>query len=377
MPEIFLYVAIALWAVLRYAYFRNKGRTEVYAEKDQGSFDGYDKVLTVRIPYYSHLSAEGKERFVSRMVEVMKEVPVRGRDGFEISGEVRILLAGCITQLTFGFSNPSMPFLQGVAVYPEAFYSRFLRAWVKGLALGNGVVCISWKDFVEGYADSSDTYNLGLHEFGHILRFQALETSLFDARLSSYFEQWEELGTPVFMRTQNRSENFFREYGGTNKVEFFSVCIENFFEVPDKFEQELPELYYHLCYLMKQNPLNKGEDYAFDTEDIREANTKGIEHVPVYELWNSEREFNLWGNSEGFIMGCLIISVVAFLMMSVESRIITLRLLFVCLSIFMIVRWAYYSDYKAVANRYYIRHVAFKIVPVIGILALLFKAIFI
>jgi len=375
MPEILLYIAIGLWAVLRYTYFRNNGR--VKAEKVPASFREYDLMLGSRIPYYNQLSAEGKERFVSRMVEVMQVVPMRGREDFEVTKEVRIQLAGCITQLTFGFHQPNMPFLQGVAVYPEVFYSRLLRAWVKGLALGNGIVFISWKDFVEGYADSSDTYNLGLHEFAHILRFQALEASLFDERLSSYFEEWEELGTPVFMRTRNRSEDFFREYGGTNQVEFFSVCIENFFEVPDKFEQELPDLYYHLCYLMKQNPLNKTEDYAFDMDDIREANAKGIEHVPVYDVWNSEREFELWGSFETLIFGSLFFSVIAFLFMSIEAKFITVRLLLICLSIFMVVRWVYYNDYKAVVNRHYIRHIAFKVVPVMGVIALLFKAIFI
>ncbi|WP_410603855.1 zinc-dependent peptidase, partial [Bacillus sp. SIMBA_008] len=36
---------------------------------------------------------------------------------------------------------------------------------------------------------------------------------------------------------------YFREYAYTNKFEFLAVILEHFFETPEIFKREFPELY--------------------------------------------------------------------------------------------------------------------------------------
>ncbi len=56
-------------------------------------------------------------------------------------------------------------------------------------------------------------------------------------------------------------ESFLRKYAGVNKQEFFAVCIEHFFEVPEKFQHNLPKIFHHLCVLLNLDPLNEKDDY--------------------------------------------------------------------------------------------------------------------
>ncbi|MFZ6013111.1 MAG: zinc-dependent peptidase [Bacteroidota bacterium] len=53
------------------------------------------------------------------------------------------------------------------------------------------------------------------------------------------------------------ADNFFRPYACTNVHEFFAVSVENFFERPAQFKNELPELYDILTQLLKQDPLKE------------------------------------------------------------------------------------------------------------------------
>lgn len=372
MAEIVLYAIILLWALSRYYWYFNLPDKQLVEEYSNLEFNEYDEILSTRMPYYQKLSAAGKAKFIGRLVYTMNKVPVAGREEFEVTTTEKVFLTAGIIQLTFGFSRPNIPFLKGIVVYPDVFYSRLLDAWVKGLSMGNGMVLLSYNHFVEGYQDSADTYNLGLHEFAHVLRFQANDLSLFDERLSTYFEDWEEVGTPVFMQTRTRQQDFFREYGGTNVSEFFSVCVENFFEVPEQFKQELPELYYHLCYLLKQNPLNATNDYMFNEEEIAEANLLIKNDLPIYKQWNSQRELIFLESVNTFIAVLGIISVIMFFSNSTECQFVSGRLLVCSSFIFLSVRTVYYRNPKAVLNKKYLAYFFFKLLPVLAFLVIVF-----
>jgi hypothetical protein len=46
----------------------------------------------------------------------------------------------------------------------------------------------------------------------------------------------------------------FRTYAGTNEEEFFAVAVEYFFEQPQLFLKEQPELYDLMRKLLRQDP---------------------------------------------------------------------------------------------------------------------------
>jgi Mlc titration factor MtfA (ptsG expression regulator) len=45
------------------------------------------------------------------------------------------------------------------------------------------------------------------------------------------------------------------KYAATNYQEFWAVCIETFFERPEEFKKQMPNLYFALCHLLNQDPL--------------------------------------------------------------------------------------------------------------------------
>ena len=63
---------------------------------------------------------------------------------------------------------------------------------------------------------------------------------------------------------QAGEKSFLRSYGGRNEQEFFAVCVEHFFEVPENFKQKLPDIFFHLCILLNQDPLQKTKDYVLE-----------------------------------------------------------------------------------------------------------------
>jgi MtfA peptidase len=374
MAEFILYAIILLWALSRYYWYFELPDTVLVAEYSAAEFKEYDAILRAEFPYYQKLSDEGKSYFIGRLKFAMDKVPLAGREGMEITPRVTVLIIACLTQLTYGFAKPHIPFLKGVIVYPEPFYSKILQAWVKGLSMGNGLVLLSYQHFVEGYQDTRDTYNLGLHEFAHVLRFQANEYGLFDERLSAYFSEWEEAGYPVFMETRSRQQDFFREYGGTNSSEFFSVCVENFFEVPDLFRAELPELYYHLCFLLKQDPLNTAGDYAFDEQEVRAVNQTYALHLPVYKLWNSQHELIMLESVDTLVAVFGIVAVACFIGASEEHRWVAFRLLAAVSFIFCAVRTYYYRNIRSVLNKRYLSYFLFKLAPLLALITIVYAA---
>ena len=60
---------------------------------------------------------------------------------------------------------------------------------------------------------------------------------------------------------REKKYEYLRSYAFTNEHEFFAVCVEHFFESPDKFALELPKLFDIMCSLLNQNPLNTVDDY--------------------------------------------------------------------------------------------------------------------
>lgn len=371
MIEITGYVVLLLYAL--YRYHLSSEAEEDWFVHEETIFNKYNNIIEKYITYYRHLSEVGKHRFISRCLKIKTAIEFRGREGFEMTDEAKILLSASLAQLTYGFQRPDFPFMKGVVVYPEAFYSRMADNWVKGLAMGNGVVFLSWADFIKGYENNSDTYNVGLHEFAHMLNMQANESFYADKRISEYYQIWNELSHHLFIKLRNKEEDFFRAYGGTNKSEFFSVCIENFFEVPQQFEKELPELYYHLCYLLKQNPLNIGEDYRLTKEAIVQANDRIEPDLPTFQIFKTNFEYRFWHILSSVTYAILFCEGMFFILTNAHTQLIMLRFVLVTAAVFIAVRWHYYNTIKAIAHFKYLKHLFFELIP-IALLMILFLA---
>lgn len=372
MTLLFFSVALLLFVLRRYylrlpmARFSIKVPSQVYHH--------YETIISKHIGYFNQLSEDGKRKFISRAIEIRRSLIFQGREGFVITPEVEILLSACMAQLTFGFAKPVIGKMDGIAVFPEVFYSRLAGNWVKGLAMNNGVVFISWADFLKGYEHSTDTYNLGLHELTHMLKLQAEDIMTADPRMVTYFEEWTSRAELVFSQLRTGKEDFFREYASTNMSEFFSVCIENFFEVPAEMERELPDLYYHLCYLMRQNPLNHQHDYRFELAEVEDVIRAKKIALPLHRFEHPTHEFKFWWTFRSFASILLYIDLLVFLFHGGQSRYFVLEGAVLVVCTYLLIRLLYYKSIQVALNHLYIRHLFLELLPLYVLMLYLINA---
>jgi MtfA peptidase len=283
---------IAVIILFSLAYFFRRSNT-IYLSASETK-KGVEKINEhlKEFRYFQNLSSAGKSKFIKRVVHFINSKKFIGHHGLHVTGEMRVLIASSAVQLTFGLKKYILTHYHTIRLYPEAFYSRMLDAHLKGGTSEGGTISLSWADFKDGYADHDDKYNLGLHEMAHALKLDLIKGYDFDQRFAAYFDQWHEVALKTFQKMSMGSATFLREYGGTNMHEFFAVCVEHFFEVPAQLKKEMPHIYYHLAYLLNQDPLNIEEDYLLTDKLIEEAKrnriaiTENIKKTSRYDTWH-------------------------------------------------------------------------------------------
>lgn len=217
----------------------------------------YRKILNSSCRYYQQLPAARRpafERKVQHFIMLKRFVP---RQLTHVTTEMKVLIAATAVQLTFGLPQVYLRHFRTILIYPDTYYSTISRKYHKGeVNPAWGIIVLSWRNFVEGFVDPSDSINLGLHEMAHALRLENLirnkEHGFLDEDL---MEQWEVLTLKELYKIRKGESHFFRGYAGADEEEFFAIAVENFFERPQEFWQELPQLYQMLSLILNQDPL--------------------------------------------------------------------------------------------------------------------------
>lgn len=216
-----------------------------------------EHILSSNIPYYQKLPTTEKPKFVERVASFIERKEFEGRQGLVVTDEMKAVVAASAVQLTFGMNEYYFPHFSKILLFPQSYYNRLTQQQHKGEVNFSGLIALSWKDLKEGFEKPYDNYNLGLHEMAHALCFDKFTNHEIDNFFEHYFDKWEIIAQDEYKRVKENHESFFRKYAGTNKMEFFAVCIEYFFESPEQMKKELPELYYHSCILLNQDLLAK------------------------------------------------------------------------------------------------------------------------
>jgi MtfA peptidase len=203
-------------------------------------------ILKNEFVFYQKLPAKEKRYFEYRVADFISEYEFIGNEGLVVTDQMRVLIAATSTMLTFGLKNYLYDVFERIIIYPDEYYSRMSDEYHKGeFNPLVGVIAFSWKDFQKGYSINSDNHNLGLHEFAHALNFQAMRSNNTSMTIFSdmFSEIMQDIHHPPNAKRLVESE-YFRIYAYTNKFEFLAVVLEHFFETPEQFKKEFPELYH-------------------------------------------------------------------------------------------------------------------------------------
>lgn len=205
--------------------------------------------LETEFPFYRRLSPKRKRYFEHRVKCFLKTYPISGRDGLEVSNEMRLLIAGTYVMLTFGIKEYRINNFNKILLYPESYISASGGHHKGEFNPGMKAIVFSWADFLSGHQTDNDNVNLGLHEFSHALHFFSMAhynrvgMSIFQDEFDNVIRFYDK--DALFEQVDQTQ--YFRSYGFTNRFEFLAVVLEHFFETPDRFKSELPKLYGHVA----------------------------------------------------------------------------------------------------------------------------------
>jgi len=201
--------------------------------------------LRQKFPFYQKLSEKHIVYFNHRLATFKETYQFIPREDFQINREMQTLVAGTYVMLTFGMRRYLINSFDKIIIYPEEYYSSHTEQYHKGeFNPRMKAVVFSWKDFIAGYEIGNDNLNLGIHEFSHVIHHHSLRSD--DGSSLAFRKQHDHLLKEV-NHPPNRQKlidsEYFRIYAYTNHFEFISVIIEHYFETPNEFKMQFPELY--------------------------------------------------------------------------------------------------------------------------------------
>ncbi|MEM8565208.1 MAG: zinc-dependent peptidase [Bacteroidota bacterium] len=213
-------------------------------------------ILKEYCAYYNLLDKEEKVIFEKRIRRFMYSKRFIPRGVNKVTAEMRVLISASAIQLTFGLGRIFLEHFDKILIYMDAYYSNITQKYHLGEVNPRaGIIIISWKNFVAGYADVADSLNLGIHEMAHAIHFEnQIRNSEYGFLDKNAMKQLDVIAKREIQEIRN-GVHFLRKYAGTNEYEFFAVSLEYFFETPLELQQALPDLYETLTQLLKQDPM--------------------------------------------------------------------------------------------------------------------------
>lgn len=223
----------------------------------------YKDLLTQHVSYYNRLTDNNKIRFEEKLKEFLGYVIIDGIDT-TVDDIDKLLVASSAVIPIFGYNKWIYYNLKNVLLYPASFNrDEFLTSGYEKNTLGmigNGpmqrVMILSKPALRNGFQLSPPRENTGIHEFVHLLDKEDGDVDGIPEALLNrkYNSKWLELVNRNMVTILNGLSDI-NYYASTNRAEFFAVASEYFFNCPEIFKQNHPELFDMMCKIFNQDPI--------------------------------------------------------------------------------------------------------------------------
>jgi Mlc titration factor MtfA (ptsG expression regulator) len=222
-------------------------------------------LLTEHVAFYDGLDAPEKTRFEQAMQLFLARTLLTGIQT-EVDDLTRVLTAAAAVIPVFGFPGWEYPTLHEVLIVPDAWQLetkpdqevQSLQGTLLGSVQGfqtSQYMRLSRAALVQGFADSEDKHNVGVHEFAHLVdEADGQIDGIPGAGLPpALLRPWAEVMQRELAAIR-AGHSDIDPYAGTNEAEFFAVVNEYFFERPEKLQEHHPELFDLLTQALHQHP---------------------------------------------------------------------------------------------------------------------------
>jgi Mlc titration factor MtfA (ptsG expression regulator) len=213
-------------------------------------------ILRNRFKFYKKLNEKQKLHFEHRVASFIIDKTFIGREGQQITDDIKVLVSATAVMLTFGFRDFYIGLMDKIFVYPDEFYSNMNDAYHKGEFNPRlNALVISWEHFEQGFNISNDNLNLGIHEFAHAIHLNSMKERDVSSTIfkDSFKELTDYLSENKSLRDELIASEYFRDYAFTNQFEFLAVVIESFIETPTEFKNQFPKIYSYTKQMLNFN----------------------------------------------------------------------------------------------------------------------------
>lgn len=216
--------------------------------------------LDAHVPLRARMPAPLRRRHEELVLKFVARKPFIGCAGLEVTEQMRVVVAGhaCLLILARGFN--AYAHVREVLLYPGQFVARRTSVGEGGLLYEHaqvlhgessslGQVVLSWDDVLHPMGWG---HNLVVHEFAHQLDQAkgAANGAPFTWAGTSQRQRWAAIMSLEFEQHQRNAslgeETLLSHYGATSPAEFFAVCCEVFFELPQAMRYVHPSVYKEL-----------------------------------------------------------------------------------------------------------------------------------
>lgn len=211
----------------------------------------YSQLLKQHVAFYQHLNPEQQTLFLQKAQHFLARVRITGVGPVVVEDIDRVLVAASAIIPIFGFPTWDYRNLTDVLLYGDTFNEAFETsgqhraiAGMVGSGYMEGKMILSQPSLREGFDNSTDKHNTGIHEFVHLLdKSDGAVDGIPENLLSRpYLIPWVDLMHKTIQEIRDHHSDI-NPYGATNQGEFFAVVSEYFFERPDLFKTHHPELF--------------------------------------------------------------------------------------------------------------------------------------
>jgi len=237
-----LFVLVLIIIIILFVF--KPRRTETFALPDN-----YEELLNDYVSFYVNLSEEGRKKFDERLQKFLSAVKITGANA-EVEDLDRILIGAAAVIPVYYIPDWEYINLKEVLVYPGNFNTdyeqhgteRMISGMVGTGGMENVMILTKW-ELRQGFINSSSNRNTAIHEFVHLIdkmdgTLDGVPEILLERK---YIADWKGLLERTMERIR-RGESDIDPYGATSPVECFAVIAEYFFEQPEVFRSNHPEL---------------------------------------------------------------------------------------------------------------------------------------
>ena len=211
--------------------------------------EDYRDTLNDYVSFYANLEEEGKKQFEDKFEKFLLATKITGANAV-IEDLDRVLIGAAAVIPVYYINDWEYVNLREVLVYPGNFNTEFEQEgherMISGMVgtghLQNVMILSKW-ELRQGFINSQSNRNTALHEFIHLVdkmdgTLDGVPELLLERK---YLAQWKQLIEQTMMDVRNGVSDI-DAYAATSPVECFSVISEYFFEQPEAFQANHPEL---------------------------------------------------------------------------------------------------------------------------------------